>query len=204
MPFGSSLKIVGQPAKIREPQLRPDRHNRIQSLPEHLELPMRQRTLTLTLTAILAVTTLAAACGDDDSTEVGSGGGTEEPTTELPPDGGPFPNADLSFTVDLGDGSPISFGLTCVSDAIGSSGEDGSLDPVNACMSLTQAEVRDRLMTDQHLDRVCTEVYGGPEIAEITGTLDGTDVDTTITRNNGCGIDDWDRLLVDLLPPAAS
>ena len=171
------------------------------------------RQFTLTLTAVLAVVLLSAACGgDDSSTEAGSSGGTEEPTTEeptteeptteLPPDGGPFPVADLSFTVDMGDGVPVSYQLICDNDAIGISGDSGSLEPVDACMSLTEPEVRDRLITDQHLERMCTEVYGGPQLAQITGTLDGAPIDTTIDRANGCGIDDWDRLLALLLPPA--
>ena len=40
--------------------------------------------------------------------------------------------------------------------------------------------------------RACTELYGGPETAHLTGTLEGEPVDVTITRNNGCGIADYD------------
>jgi hypothetical protein len=42
--------------------------------------------------------------------------------------------------------------------------------------------------------RACTELYGGPETAHLTGTLDGEPVDVTITRSNGCGISDYDAL----------
>ena len=49
---------------------------------------------------------------------------------------------------------------------------------------------------------MCTEIYGGPDVATITGDIDGAPVDTTVDRANGCGIDDWDTVLAGLLPPA--
>jgi hypothetical protein len=43
-------------------------------------------------------------------------------------------------------------------------------------------------------DRVCTEIYGGPERARIRGEVNGRQVDVIVQRNNGCGIDDWNSL----------
>ena len=53
--------------------------------------------------------------------------------------------------------------------------------------------------------RACTEIYGGPEKAHMTGTLDGEPVDVTIRRSDGCGIADYDRLFEALgrKPPLA-
>ena len=42
--------------------------------------------------------------------------------------------------------------------------------------------------------RACTEIYGGPEKAHVTGTLEGSPVDVTIARSDGCGIADYERL----------
>jgi len=42
--------------------------------------------------------------------------------------------------------------------------------------------------------RACTEIYGGPEKAHVTGTLDGEPVDVTIDRSDGCGIADYEKL----------
>src|SRR5215207_3783480 len=42
--------------------------------------------------------------------------------------------------------------------------------------------------------RACTEIYGGPETAHVTGTLGGEPVDVEITRSNGCGIADYEAL----------
>jgi hypothetical protein len=54
-------------------------------------------------------------------------------------------------------------------------------------------------------ERACTLQYGGPERAHMTGTLDGTPVDVTVTRTNGCGIADYDALFAALgrKPPLA-
>jgi len=53
--------------------------------------------------------------------------------------------------------------------------------------------------------RACTELYGGPETAHLTGTLDGEPVDVTITRSNGCGVNDYDALFeaLGVAPPLA-
>lgn len=42
-------------------------------------------------------------------------------------------------------------------------------------------------------DEVCTEIYGGPEVARVTGTIDGKELDATFTRVNGCQIARYDR-----------
>ena len=45
-------------------------------------------------------------------------------------------------------------------------------------------------------DVACTEIYGGPGKATITGALvDGATVNGTFTRSNGCEIGRWDRMV---------
>lgn len=48
---------------------------------------------------------------------------------------------------------------------------------------------------------VCTEIYGGPQKARVTGTVGGNRIWATFTRQNGCQIDRWNRLSPWLLPP---
>jgi hypothetical protein len=50
-------------------------------------------------------------------------------------------------------------------------------------------------------DTACTEIYGGPAVAVVTGRLDGRRVWARFTRENGCQIARWQRL-VGLLGPA--
>jgi hypothetical protein len=40
----------------------------------------------------------------------------------------------------------------------------------------------------------CTEIYGGPATATITGTLHGEAVDATLSRENGCEIERYERV----------
>jgi hypothetical protein len=40
----------------------------------------------------------------------------------------------------------------------------------------------------------CAEIYGGPQRARITGTLEGQRVDLEVTREDGCAIALWDEL----------
>jgi hypothetical protein len=42
-------------------------------------------------------------------------------------------------------------------------------------------------------DAVCTEVYGGPAVAEVEGLYRGETVDAKFTRTDGCEIARWDR-----------
>jgi hypothetical protein len=43
----------------------------------------------------------------------------------------------------------------------------------------------------KNTNRVCTEQYGGPETATVTGIVDDTPVDTSFARTNGCEIGAW-------------
>ncbi|MCF3961976.1 SSI family serine proteinase inhibitor [Streptomyces fuscigenes] len=50
--------------------------------------------------------------------------------------------------------------------------------------------------------RLCTQIYGGPETAHVTGFWNGRAVDATFDRANGCEIARW-RRLVPVLPDMA-
>jgi hypothetical protein len=39
----------------------------------------------------------------------------------------------------------------------------------------------------------CTQVYGGPQVAEVRGTFDGRRIKARFTRVDGCQIDRWNR-----------
>jgi hypothetical protein len=47
--------------------------------------------------------------------------------------------------------------------------------------------------------QLCTQIYGGPATAHVTGTWRGRAVDATFDRRNGCEIARW-RQLVPVLP----
>jgi len=166
----------------------------------------RSRLLPATVGLLAAVALVAAACGDD--TTVTSAGGTDTPTTSdgggEPLGAGPYPVADLTVTVEHPDHPTIAYRVTCLGDTATVTPVEGvvDIDERVACTVLARAEVQQRLVEGPPTDRACTEIYGGPDTATITGTLEGEPVDTVIDRANGCGIAEWDDLLAGLLPPA--
>jgi len=149
-----------------------------------------QRFLLLFL-ALLATVALATGCGGDDD-----GDGDGEPIG-----GGPYPVADLTITYEHPDeGVSFSYRLTCLGDTATITGDDVDLDEAAACSALAEPAVQTRLLEGPPADQICTEQYGGPDVAVVTGTLDEQPVDATVDRTNGCGISDWDDLLGTVLP----
>jgi LysM repeat protein len=49
--------------------------------------------------------------------------------------------------------------------------------------------------------RICREGYGGPQRATISGSVGSRRINVTIDRSDGCGIDDWNRLVAVLGDP---
>ena len=140
-------------------------------------------------TAVFLATVLAlAACAspsDDDGT-----GSPGDPAT-----GGGISQADddLQVVVDRGDGSgPEEWTLTCVGLVEGTHPEAEA-----ACAHL--AGLEDPFLPLPN-DVACTEQYGGPETAHVTGRWNGEPVDVELARTDGCLITQWDSL-VPLLPP---
>ncbi|MFJ5708909.1 MULTISPECIES: SSI family serine proteinase inhibitor [unclassified Streptomyces] len=43
-------------------------------------------------------------------------------------------------------------------------------------------------------DRMCTQIYGGPVTAQVTGTWQGRRIDARFSRSNGCEIDRWENV----------
>jgi hypothetical protein len=43
-------------------------------------------------------------------------------------------------------------------------------------------------------DAVCTDIYGGPQVARVTGRYKGRRIWVQVQRRNGCEIARWDRL----------
>jgi hypothetical protein len=140
---------------------------------------------SLTLIALVVTALAVTACGG------GAG----------PIGGGPFPTVDLDVVVEHPEREPISYQISCQGDTATITG-DVELDAEAACQALAGEDVVRRLVEGAPADQICTEQYGGPDTATVTGTIDELEVDTVIDRANGCGINDWDELLVDLLPPA--
>lgn len=149
----------------------------------------------VTLTTLLAVALLTtAACGQSSGT---SAGGSVTPTSPGPSGGSPSTAgpADLTIVVRDGKGTTTTWHLTCAPD-----GGDHPT-PGKACSVLAQHGAT--ALPPVPSDRMCTELYGGPQTAHVTGTWQGKPVDATFSRTNGCQVARWDAL-AGLLPPAGA
>jgi hypothetical protein len=126
------------------------------------------------LLGVLAVlfTALAAACGSAD----GSAASTN--------------SAQLTITVwpnGAGGGGMRRWTLQCA--------PAGGTHPraTKACARLGSLSAPFRPVP---ADVACTEIYGGPQEALVTGTFRGYRVNARFNRTNGCEIARWDRIAV--------
>jgi Subtilisin inhibitor-like len=71
--------------------------------------------------------------------------------------------------------------------------------PIRAC---TRLEAGGRALFAPLSPKIaCTDIYGGPQRARVSGLLDGRPVWATFTRTNGCHIARWAKVSPWLLPP---
>lgn len=135
---------------------------------------------------------LLVACG---STTAGSGAGAGTSPDSLAAEGISQADDDLTVELDRGDGSPVeTWTLSCLGTVAGSHPQAEA-----ACAHLQTLEEPFAPLPD---DLMCTEVYGGPQTAQVTGRWNGEPVDLTLSRSNGCLISQWDALVP--LVPAVS
>ena len=130
----------------------------------------------------------ASACASPTTPDAGA------PSTGRAADGIQQADDDLRVEFDRGDGTePESWTLTCAGPVEGS-----HPDAEAACAHLAG-------MTEPFAplsaDLICTEQYGGPQTAHVTGRWKGQPVDLQLSRVDGCHISQWDSL-VPLVPAA--
>jgi hypothetical protein len=96
----------------------------------------------------------------------------------------------------LGQGEPTRWTLAC-------NPARGTLPrPALACARL--AERGARLFRPVPRDAICTQIYGGPQVGRVVGSVEGKRVWTTFNRVNGCQIARWNRVAPWLLPRAGT
>jgi hypothetical protein len=71
--------------------------------------------------------------------------------------------------------------------------------PARACRRLAAAGTA--LFAPLPAKMACTQIYGGPQRARVTGLVEGKRVWAAFARNDGCEIHRWSRVSPWLLPP---
>jgi len=124
----------------------------------------------LSRVVILALAGLAAAGCMSRST----GGGGKPPSTRL----------EISISIRGKDAPTKLWTLNC---PVG-----GTLpNPARACSRL---EAFDHPFAPVPKGVACTEVYGGPQTADVRGTFRGRSINAHFARGNGCEIARWNRV----------
>lgn len=157
---------------------------------------MRMPVIHLLVAPVVVVAfALLAACATSDP---GPGGPTvATPSTGGPVTGSPTPSTssgELTIVVRDATEQESTWTLTCA--PVGGTHPD----PEAACAALTAHATA--ALPPVAKDTMCTQVYGGPETASITGTWQGRPVRSTFSRTNGCEIARW-NMLKGLLPAAS-
>jgi Subtilisin inhibitor-like len=81
--------------------------------------------------------------------------------------------------------APTRWTLKCEPDA-------GTLPKRSAACDRLERLARPFALTPKNM--ACTDIYGGPQEARITGTHDGRRVWVTLSARNGCEIARWNRV----------
>jgi hypothetical protein len=119
----------------------------------------------------LALALLASSCGEGEM--------AGEPAA---------PETSVEVTLwpgGRGEGSEHSAVLKC--DPPGGSHEHAE----EACAALLEQE---DALAPVPGNVACTQIFGGPQEAQVAGVVRGREVHARFSRNNGCEIDRWDRL----------
>lgn len=141
---------------------------------------------------VVALALVLWACGDSES----------DGAAEMPLGAGPYPVADVRVEVTHPE-RVLNYRISCQGDTASLTGDDVDVSADRACSALSDAAVEEFLVNGPQENRVCTEIYGGPDVASVSGMINGEEVDVVIDRANGCGIDDWDVVLDGVLPVPA-
>ncbi|REE97397.1 SSI family serine proteinase inhibitor [Thermomonospora umbrina] len=146
---------------------------------------MRYRTPLATTAGLgaLAVTFALAGCGTEDD-------GPAAPA--LSPSSAAQTRLDIEVRPSA-KGAPTTWTLTC--DPAGGSHPRAEA----ACQALAKLK---NPFAPVAKDAICTEIYGGPNVASVSGTWRGTRIDTDFSRSNGCEISRWEQLTPLLDKPA--
>lgn len=165
----------------------------------------------LVLVVTLGMVVGACGSGAEDPIPVEPDGGIGDGATPLPvnpdpdapepPNEGPFPVAVVAVLVEHPQADTVAYSIVCSGDTASVEGSD-LINAEEACLKLGDPAVQVRLFDGPPAGQVCTEIYGGPDVATLIGTIDNFEFSAEITRTNGCGIAEWDRLLAGVLPPA--
>lgn len=141
-----------------------------------------RRARVSTLVLILGASTLLfSGCADD--------GARSGPI----PDPSPLDETTVELSIHIranGIDESAHYTLNCSGSAAAKTSKHPQ--PSEACGLLARAP---QILGPAPANQMCTEQYGGPATALVTGTRDGKAINREFNLKNGCGISDWNNAL---------
>lgn len=133
-----------------------------------------------------------AADADRDDGRAGRGGGAQvEAQLKIRLEQVGDPKGGAGIPVPSGIACDRSIPATCRGELTCPAEEDERDARICAWLA---AEGKELLTTPPPEHEACTQQYGGPEVATVTGTVDGERVHATFTRTQGCEIHRFDQV----------
>ncbi len=131
-------------------------------------------------------TSAAAEPSPDTETSVPA----PSPGTSRPAAGPGQGNAELAITVTPAEGEPaVNYTLVCQGGVPAAESSHPTADAACAALKENAALLSPET---RGTDQACTEQYGGPQTATVSGVVDGVPVEAEFSRTNGCEISAWD------------
>ena len=106
------------------------------------------------------------------------------------PAAGAAPVVRLEIRYDDGASTRNSASLTCRASGNRATGYLRKRDVRRLCRAARDLRA---LLANPPRHEMCTEQWGGPDRARVTGRIGGDAIDRRLARNDGCEIDDWNR-----------
>jgi hypothetical protein len=96
-------------------------------------------------------------------------------------------NSSLTITYHPSSSSQVTFKVSCLAGSI------SGTHPNKKAICAAIAKQGTRLFAPVPTGIVCSQIYGGPETATITGTVKGRKINSTFSRTDGCQVARWNN-----------
>lgn len=143
---------------------------------------------------VLTVAGLVACSGTPTPGSTGSA--TQAPSSSAPASSSPTSsspgqgNAELSITLrETPEAAAKTFTLVCADGKPAAESKHPS--PAEACATIKNSPAI-LSPAPPRTDQACTQQYGGPATAKVTGAVDNKEVTAAFSRTDGCQIAMWD------------
>lgn len=134
-------------------------------------------------------TSSASSASATPSADTETTAAAPSPSAAAPTAGPGQGNAELAITVNPGDGGQtVNYTLVCQNGVPAAESQHPAAAAACAALKENAALLSP---APRPTDKVCTQQFGGPAEATVTGSVNGQPVDASFTLRDGCAIAQW-------------